>query len=89
MNNLIKGIPQRVQEGAALLGISSWYLYPDLRVYGASCAEVKQKDLIFNPTVVLTVGLQHVCDDTESVYWSLPLACLQHCGYSIKISRTL
>jgi hypothetical protein len=67
INNLVNGIPQRVQDGAALLGISSWHLSPDMRVYGASCAEVKQKVPIFSPTAVLTLGLQHVRDDTKSV----------------------
>jgi hypothetical protein len=60
-----------------------------MRVYGASCAEVKQKDPIFNPTAVLTLGLQHVRDDTKPVHWSLPLACLQYYGHPIKTSRTV
>jgi hypothetical protein len=34
VNNLVKGIPQRVQDGTALLVISSWHLYPDMIVYG-------------------------------------------------------
>lgn len=89
MNNLVKGIPQRVQDRAALLGISSWHLYPDMRVYGASCTEVKQKDPLFDSTAFLTLGLQHVRDDTKSVYWSLPLACLQYYGHPIKASRTV
>jgi hypothetical protein len=36
MNNLVKGISQRVQNGALLLGLSAWHLYPDMVVHGAT-----------------------------------------------------
>lgn len=89
MNNLVKGIPLRVQDGAALLAMSSWHLYPDIKVYGTSNADVKQKDPLFAPTAILTIGLEHVREDTKSVYWSLPLACLQYYGHPVKTSRTV
>lgn len=88
MNNLAKGMPQTVQDGAALLAISSWHLYPDMTVYGGPMVEVKQKDPLFKPSALLTLGLQHVRDDKKSVYWSIPLACLQHYGYPIRTFRT-
>jgi len=88
MNNLAKGMPQTVQDGAALLAISSWHLYPDMAVYGGPTVEVKQKDPLFKPSALLTLGLQHVREDKKSVYWSLPLACLQHYGYPIRTFRT-
>ncbi|KAE9373081.1 hypothetical protein N431DRAFT_544236 [Stipitochalara longipes BDJ] len=89
MNNLVKGMPQRVHDGAALLAISSWHLYPDLVVYGNSCVEVKQKDPIFDRAALLTLGLQQVKEDTKSVHWSLPLACLQYYGHPVETSRTV
>lgn len=88
MNNLVRGMPQTVQDGAALLAISSWHLYPDMVVYGGPVVEVKQKDPIFKPAALLTLGLQHLREDKKSVYWSLPLACLQHYGYPIRTSRS-
>ncbi|RDL40390.1 uncharacterized protein BP5553_00369 [Venustampulla echinocandica] len=88
MNNLARGMPQTVQDGAALLAISSWHLYPDMAVYGGPVVQVKQKDPIFQTSALLTLGLQHLRDDKKSVYWSLPLACLQHYGYPIRTSRS-
>ncbi|PQE26776.1 hypothetical protein CJF31_00003488 [Rutstroemia sp. NJR-2017a BVV2] len=87
MNNLVKGMPQRVQDGAALLAFSSWHLYPDLVVYGDTCVEVKQKDPIFATTALLTLGLQDTRDnrdDMKSVYWSLPLSRLQYYGPTVQ-----
>ncbi|KAF8850687.1 hypothetical protein BDZ45DRAFT_185766 [Acephala macrosclerotiorum] len=89
MDNLLAGIPQRVQDGAILLAISSWHLYPDMAVYGASCVEAKQKDSLFDPAALLTVGLEHSRDDAKGVYWSLPLACLQYYGQPVETSRTV
>jgi hypothetical protein len=88
MNNLVKRIPQRVQDGSALLAISSWHLYPDMSVFGESCVEIKQKDPIFDRVAILTLGLQHAGRATKSVYWSLPLVCLQHYGHPIQAYRT-
>jgi len=87
MGNLINGMPQRVQDGAALLAISSWHMYPDMVVYGPGI-EVKQKDPLFGRAALLTLGLQHLRDDKKSVYWSLPLACLQYYGHPIHTSRS-
>ncbi|PQE07534.1 hypothetical protein CJF30_00007275 [Rutstroemia sp. NJR-2017a BBW] len=87
MNSLVKGMPQRVQDGAALLAFSSWHLYPDMVVYGDTCVEVKQKDPIFATTALLTLGLQDTRDhrdDMKSVYWSLPLSRLQYYGPTVQ-----
>lgn len=89
MNYLVKGIPQRVQERATLLAISAWHLYPDMMVYGKCCSEVRQEDSIFKPGILLTLSLQHVREDTKSVYWSLPLACLQYYGHPVRTIRTI
>jgi hypothetical protein len=90
MNNLIKGVPQRVQEGAVLLAMSSWHLYPDLGYFGTSCQrEVEQKDPLFTRTALLTLGLEHVPELSKSVYWSLPLAHLQYYGHPVKTSKTI
>ncbi|KAH8684202.1 hypothetical protein BGZ60DRAFT_161886 [Tricladium varicosporioides] len=89
MNSLIKGIPQRVQDGAILLGISSWHLYPDMACFGETCVQVKQKDPIFKDTALLTLGLHHVREGAESVFWSLPLACLQYYGPPVHTARSV
>jgi hypothetical protein len=92
MNNLVTGMPQRVQDGAALLAISSWHLYPDMVVYSGTCVNVNQRDPLFDHNALLTVGLQEVRDrrsDTQSVYWSLPLACLQYYGHPVQATRSI
>ncbi|KAF4637469.1 hypothetical protein G7Y89_g614 [Cudoniella acicularis] len=89
MNNLVKGVPQRVQDGAALLAISSWHLYPDMAVYGESCVQVTQNDPTFRGGALLTLGLQDMREDTKGVFWSLPLACLQYYGHQVQASRSV
>lgn len=89
MNDLIKGIPQRIQDGAALLAVSSWHLYPDMVVHDNSYAEVRQQDALFQTGAILTLGLQQVRKDTKSVYWSLPLARLQFYGHPVRAVRTI
>lgn len=87
MNSLLRGVPQRVQDGTALVAISAWHLYPDMNVYGGSCVEVKQNDPLFNRSAFLIVGLQQTQHETKSVYWSLPLACLQYYGHPVRTTR--
>ena len=40
MDNLLQGMPQSVQDGAALLGLSSWHIYPDMVVVGETTKEI-------------------------------------------------
>lgn len=92
VNELVKGMPQRIQNGAALLALSSWHLYPDMMVYGESCVEVKQGDSLFDAAALLTLGLQetrNIKDSVQSVYWSLPLARLQYYGSPVQATRSI
>lgn len=82
MNNLINGIPQQVQDGAALLGISSWHLCPDMVVLGGKAVGIRQSDDLFSNTAILTLGLQLI-HGLSSVSWSLPLACLRYYGQPV------
>ena len=88
MDNLIKGMPQQVQDGAALLAISSWHMYPDMVVLGGTAVDVGQRDPLFAGTAVLTLGLQSIGGTQQSVSWSLPLARLQYYGHPIRTSGT-
>ncbi|KAH7327499.1 hypothetical protein BKA65DRAFT_68138 [Rhexocercosporidium sp. MPI-PUGE-AT-0058] len=89
MDNLVKGIPQQVQDGAALLAISSWHLYPDLLVVGNKVVNVHQSDPVFGGTAILTLGLQAVRDSDKGVSWSLPLACLRFYGHPVMSTGTI
>jgi hypothetical protein len=91
-DTLLKGIPQQIQNGAALLGISSWHLFPDLEVLGVKTVGVNQKDDLFQPTAVLTLGLQFENrEDREqkSVSWSLPLSRMKYYGDPIISQQVL
>jgi hypothetical protein len=86
MDNLIRGMPQQVRNGAALLGISSWHMYPDMVVLGGEAVEIAQNDQLFGDTTVLTLGIQTT--GQQSVSWSLPLARLQYYGSPIRATRS-
>jgi hypothetical protein len=89
MDCLVQGRAQKVQDGAALLGMSSWHLYPDMAVLGGSVINVYQKDDLFEDTAILTVGLQMMGDSKDSISWSLPLACLQYYGHPVRAKRSV
>ena len=87
MNNLVLGIPQGVQNGALLLGLSAWHLYPDMVVQGTR--DIRYKDLLIKDGGILTVGLQNIEGHDEGVYWSLPLAHLRYYGDPVLKSRSI
>lgn len=86
MENLIRGMPQQVRDGAALLGISSWHMFPDMVLIGDQAVEIVQDDPLFGETSVLTIGIQATGE--KSVSWSLPLARLQYYGGPIRATRS-
>ena len=58
VDNLLQGVPRKIQDGAALLAISAWHLYPDMVVYGGRDGkgiDIKMKDSLFEPTRALFV----------------------------------
>lgn len=55
---LISGVPQSVHEGAALVGLSAWHLYPDMVVYEGAIKEITQADHLVRPGGLLTIGLE-------------------------------
>ncbi|KAI0506278.1 hypothetical protein F5B22DRAFT_624291 [Xylaria bambusicola] len=84
MENLCKGIPQRVHNGAVLLAITSWHLYPDVDVFGGGTVSVVQNDALVSPAGRLTVGLEDADPDSAvSVHWSLSLAGLRFYGDAV------
>ncbi|KAH0565865.1 hypothetical protein GP486_000743 [Trichoglossum hirsutum] len=90
MENLIKGMPQRVQDGAILLCLSAWHLYPDMVVLGSTTTEVEQKDPLLAPGGCLTIGLENSDSSLSGgVYWSLSLAHLRYYGEPIQRSRSI
>jgi len=87
MNNLITGIPQGVQSGALLLGLSAWHIYPDMVVHGTK--EIRFQDPLVSLGGILTVGLQNMEQHDQGIYWSLPLAHLRYYGHPVKSTRKI
>lgn len=85
IENLVKGVPQQVQDGAALLGMSPWHLYPDMVILGVT-ADVKQQDPLLLSSALLTLGLQFTDKSRNGVSWSLPLAHLRYYGHPVQSS---
>ncbi|KAI0895956.1 hypothetical protein F4806DRAFT_502786 [Annulohypoxylon nitens] len=81
MENLCKGMPQRVHNGAALIAITAWHLYPDMSLYGPQFRSLQQRDSLVAPGGQLTVGLEDANPSSAlGVYWSLSLANLRFYG---------
>ena len=80
MSSLVSGTPQRVQNGAILLALSAWHLYPDMDLVGPANSQVRQHDPLINNLGVLTVGLENSALPHDSVTWSLPLAYMRYYG---------
>jgi hypothetical protein len=84
LNSLINGMPQRVQDGSILLGLSSWHLYPDMSVLGNNITEVPQGDPLVSRGGIITIGVQNTSPSSnKGVHWSLPLAHLRYYGHPV------
>lgn len=87
--DLVSGIPQRVHDGAALIGLSAWHLYPDMSVYQDSTKEVTQSDHLIPRTGLLTLGLKSSSNSEQGVRWSLPLSRMRYYGDPVIAVRRL
>jgi len=83
---LIQGAPQRIDNGAVLLGLSSWHLYPDILLAGTN-QYVKQGDPLISAGGVITMGLRSRDDDGRGVFWSLPLSHARYYGDPVVTTR--
>ena len=77
LERLLNGEPQSVTDGAILLALSAWHLYPDLVVLGSQTVNIKFADSLMHPAGVVTIGLTSADNDQwsgERIYWSLALS---------------
>ena len=86
LDSLIQGAPQRIDNGAVLLGLSAWHLYPDIILAGTS-QHVRQGDPLISPGGVITLGLSDRDDGGRGVFWSLPLSQARYYGDPIVATR--
>lgn len=78
MEHLIQGRPQEASDGAVLLALSAWHIYPDLMVLGSSTKPVEFHDPLVQAGGIITVGLQYAVDHGDAgMHWSLTLSQYQ------------
>jgi hypothetical protein len=86
LDSLIKGAPQQIDNGAVLLGLRSWHLYPDILLADTNKLVI-QGDTLINPGGVITIGLRSRGDDGRGVFWSLPLSHARYYGAPVMATR--
>jgi hypothetical protein len=84
--SLINGAPQRIDDGAIILGLSAWHLYPDILLAGSSQV-IKQSDPLVSTGGIITVGLEGKAEASEWVVWSLPLTQVKYYGEPVVATR--
>ncbi|KAI1424138.1 hypothetical protein F5Y12DRAFT_754138 [Xylaria sp. FL1777] len=81
MENLCNGVAQGLKDGAVLLAISSWHIYPDIVMCVERPRVIEQNDILVSPAGRLTVGLEDANPASAiGVHWSLSLANLRYYG---------
>ena len=88
MERLLQGVPQRVQDGAILLAISAWHLYPVMHVLSENIIDVDQKDDLMTGSL-LTISSYGASNAKDGVYWSLPLSRMQYYSPPVMAERHL
>jgi hypothetical protein len=92
ISKLISGISYSVHDGAVLLALSSWHIYPNMLVLRDKETHITQEDPLIPPDAYITIGIQtqprpHT-DGGSGVYWSLSLARLRHYGSPTRSTRS-
>ncbi|KAL1866713.1 hypothetical protein Daus18300_006657 [Diaporthe australafricana] len=89
MDFLVRGIPQKVRNGAVLLAMNSWHLYPDLCVLSRGPDVLRQHDDLIGESGILSIDLEPADDTSRSVSWSLPLSYMRYYGDPVVIERKI
>jgi hypothetical protein len=90
VERLCMGDPHIVQDGAVILGLKSWHLFPDIYALGAGPDKILQHDALMPQSAVVTLGASSCSPDNEgSVYWSLPLSYLRYYGDPVPTSTNI
>ncbi|KAK7996440.1 nucleolar complex-associated protein [Apiospora arundinis] len=88
LNCLVRGVPQQIDKGSVLLGLSSWHLYPDVLVASTN-THIRQVDGLIASGGIITIGLESKDGDSCGVSWSLPLAQAKYYGDPVLAKRHL
>jgi hypothetical protein len=81
VDNLVAGEPQSIQDGAVILGLKSWHLFPDIFALSAGQNKIQLRDPLLPQSAIITLGVSSCSPDSEgSVFWSLPLSYVRYYG---------
>ncbi|KFA62410.1 hypothetical protein S40285_06408 [Stachybotrys chlorohalonatus IBT 40285] len=87
LERLMNSEPQSITDGAILLAISAWHLYPNLLVLGNQTTNVTFSDPLIPSGAILTVGITQapeVAANRDGVYWSVALSHYRYYGKPAK-----
>ncbi|RSM00018.1 hypothetical protein CEP52_009395 [Fusarium oligoseptatum] len=88
--HLILGMPQEAHNGAAILGLVAWHIYPDMHVYGTKNVVVPMNDeLVAHRGVLSLVNSEPRQPKDRGVSWSLCLSHLTFYGPPARTEQTL
>jgi hypothetical protein len=84
VEKLVTGEPQSIQDGAVILGLKSWHLFPDIFALRAGQNKIQLHDSLLPQSAIITLGISSCSPDSEgSVFWSLPLSYVRYYGNPI------
>lgn len=91
VEKLLEGVSQSINNGAVILALTSWHIFPDMFVVGAGPNIIHQNDSLYPKGTVITLGQSSRTPSASSdgVFWSLPLAFLKYYGDPVVRTRTL
>lgn len=88
LERLLNGEPQSITNGAILLAISAWHLYPSLLVLGRESTNVNFGDRGIQSSGLLTVGITNSEGSRgakEGIYWSMALSHYRYYGRALNV----
>jgi hypothetical protein len=90
MEKILCGGSYSVRDGAVLVALSAWHLYPDLVITGWEEQNLVHNDDLVPEGVQVTVGLRgDNVTGSDGVYWSLSLRYLRYYGAPVMKSRSV
>lgn len=82
----MNSIQQQVSDGAVLLALSAWHLFPDLAFFGAKAVNIKFSDPLLPRDTIMTLGLQiENSNSRKDIRWSLALSHLRYYGDPVSV----
>jgi hypothetical protein len=88
MERLVCGTPQRVQDGAILVAITAWHLYPNMQVLSDRAKDINPGDKLMVRSL-LTISTFDISGGREGVFWSLPLSRMRYYSPPVVTERSL